>query len=32
VGYRAACHHPLERWPMSGEEIRRADEEAVAAG
>jgi oligopeptide transport system ATP-binding protein len=32
VGHRAACHHPLERWPMSGEEIRRADEEAVAAG
>jgi hypothetical protein len=27
----AACHYPLERWPMSGEEIRRADE-AVAAG
>jgi oligopeptide/dipeptide ABC transporter ATP-binding protein len=30
--HRAACHYPLERWPMSGEEIRRADEEAVAAG
>lgn len=29
--HEAACHYPLERWPMSGEEIRRADE-AVAAG
>jgi ABC-type dipeptide/oligopeptide/nickel transport system ATPase component len=27
----AARHSALERWPMSGEEIRRADE-AVAAG
>jgi oligopeptide/dipeptide ABC transporter ATP-binding protein len=32
AGHGAACHYPLERWPMSGEEIRRADEEAVAAG
>ena len=31
-GQRAACHYPLERWPLSGDEIRRADEEAVAAG
>ncbi len=31
-GQRAACHYPLERWPLSGEEISRADEEAVAAG
>ena len=31
-GQRAACHYPLERWPMTGDEIRRADEEAVAAG
>ena len=31
-GQRAACHYPLERWPLSGEEIRRADEAAVAAG
>ncbi|HWL33561.1 MAG TPA: dipeptide ABC transporter ATP-binding protein [Gaiellaceae bacterium] len=30
-GQRAACHYPLERWPLSGGEIR-ADEEAVAAG
>ena len=22
-GQRAACHYPLERWPLSGEEIRR---------
>ena len=29
---RVACHYPLERWPLSGEEISRAGEEAVAAG
>ena len=28
----AACHYPLERWPLSGDEIRRADERAVATG
>jgi peptide/nickel transport system ATP-binding protein len=31
-GQRAACHYPLERWPLSGEEISRAGEQAVAAG
>jgi oligopeptide/dipeptide ABC transporter ATP-binding protein len=30
--HQAACHYPLERWPLSADEIRRADEEAVAAG
>ena len=32
AGHRAACHYPLGARPMSGEEIRRADEQAVAAG
>jgi oligopeptide/dipeptide ABC transporter ATP-binding protein len=31
AGHDAACHYPLERWPMSGNDLR-ADEEAVAAG
>jgi oligopeptide transport system ATP-binding protein len=31
-GHRAACHYPLESWPLSGDEVRRPDEEAVAAG
>jgi oligopeptide/dipeptide ABC transporter ATP-binding protein len=29
-GHIAACHYPLERWPMSEEEMRRAGEPAVA--
>ena len=32
TGHRAACHYPLERWPMSGDELNRADETAVATG
>jgi oligopeptide transport system ATP-binding protein len=28
--HRAACHYPLERWPMTPDEIRRA-EQAVAS-
>jgi hypothetical protein len=24
-GQLAACHYPLERWPMSEEEIRQAE-------
>ena len=31
-GHSAACHYPLERWPMTGDELNRADEEAVATG
>ena len=31
-GQRAACHYPLERWPMTADEISRPGEEAVAAG
>jgi oligopeptide transport system ATP-binding protein len=31
-GHGAACHYPLERWPMSGDEIRRPGEEAVGVG
>ena len=27
--HEAACHFPLERWPMSGEEMRRRDEAAL---
>jgi oligopeptide/dipeptide ABC transporter ATP-binding protein len=29
--YEAACHYPLERWPMSDEEIRRPAAEPAAA-
>jgi oligopeptide/dipeptide ABC transporter ATP-binding protein len=29
-GHVAACHYPLERWPMSAEEMRRAEQPAVA--
>jgi len=29
-GHVAACHYPLERWPMSAEEMQRAGEPAVA--
>ena len=25
-GHVAACHYPLERWPMNADEIRRAGE------
>ena len=31
-GQRAACHFPLERWPLSGDVISRADSDAVATG
>jgi oligopeptide transport system ATP-binding protein len=24
-GHRAACHYPLERWPMTADEMRRAE-------
>jgi oligopeptide/dipeptide ABC transporter ATP-binding protein len=27
--HAAACHYPLERWPMTGDEIRRADGAAL---
>jgi hypothetical protein len=27
-GHVAACHYPLERWPMNADEIRRAGERA----
>jgi oligopeptide/dipeptide ABC transporter ATP-binding protein len=30
-GHVAACHYPLERWPMSAEEMRRAEQPAVAS-
>jgi oligopeptide/dipeptide ABC transporter ATP-binding protein len=30
--HEAACHFPLERWPLSGDELRRPGEPAVAAG
>ena len=30
-GHVAACHYPLERWPMSADEIRRAEQPAVAS-
>jgi oligopeptide/dipeptide ABC transporter ATP-binding protein len=32
TGHEAACHYPLERWPLSSEEIRSTDAPAVAAG
>jgi oligopeptide/dipeptide ABC transporter ATP-binding protein len=30
-GHVAACHYPLERWPMTAEEIRRADSGPIRA-
>jgi oligopeptide/dipeptide ABC transporter ATP-binding protein len=30
-GHRAACHYPLERWPMSEDEMRRASGGVAAA-
>jgi hypothetical protein len=29
--HRAACHYPLERWPLSDEEIRRPGRRQVVA-
>jgi oligopeptide transport system ATP-binding protein len=29
--HRAACHYPLERWPMTAEEIARGRRQAVAS-
>ena len=26
AGHQAACHYPLERWPMTADDIRRRDE------
>jgi oligopeptide transport system ATP-binding protein len=31
-GHGAACHYPLERWPLTGDEIAHVGERAVAAG
>ena len=30
-GHTAACHYPLERWPMTEEEIRRPSGAAIPA-
>jgi oligopeptide/dipeptide ABC transporter ATP-binding protein len=30
-GHQAKCYYPLERWPMTADEIRRRPEEAVEA-
>jgi oligopeptide/dipeptide ABC transporter ATP-binding protein len=30
-GHDAKCHYPLERWPLTGEEMRERPEEAVEA-
>jgi oligopeptide/dipeptide ABC transporter ATP-binding protein len=30
-GHDAKCYYPLERWPLTGEEMRRRPEEAVEA-
>jgi oligopeptide/dipeptide ABC transporter ATP-binding protein len=30
--HEAACHFPLEGWPLTGDEIRRTGERVVAAG
>ncbi|HUQ22825.1 MAG TPA: oligopeptide/dipeptide ABC transporter ATP-binding protein [Gaiellaceae bacterium] len=30
--HQAACHYPLERWPMTGEEMARADGALVGSG
>ena len=35
AGHEAACHYPVERWPMTEEELRQtsyADSRAEAAG
>ena len=29
AGHQAACHYPLERWPMTADEVRRGDEPLV---
>ena len=26
AGHQAACHYPLERWPMTAGEVRQGDE------
>ena len=31
-GHIAACHYPLEKWPMTGEEMRHARERPAAVG
>jgi oligopeptide/dipeptide ABC transporter ATP-binding protein len=31
-GHVASCHYPLERWPMTAEEVRRPGRRAAAAG
>jgi oligopeptide transport system ATP-binding protein len=30
--HRAACHYPLEKWPMTSEEMRRGASETAAVG
>jgi oligopeptide transport system ATP-binding protein len=30
-GHTAACHYPLERWPMTGDEIRHASSQPMTA-
>src|SRR5205807_78085 len=32
LGHEAACHYPLERWPMTGDEIRHTSSQSVATG
>ena len=32
AGHTAACHYPLEKWPMTGDEMRRDPERPVAVG
>jgi oligopeptide/dipeptide ABC transporter ATP-binding protein len=32
LGHVASCHYPLERWPMTAEEVRRPGRQAAAAG
>jgi oligopeptide/dipeptide ABC transporter ATP-binding protein len=31
-GHEAACHYPLERWPMTADEIGHTSSQSVAAG
>src|SRR5947199_5213215 len=31
-GHEAACHYPLERWPMTADEIRHTSSQSVATG
>jgi oligopeptide/dipeptide ABC transporter ATP-binding protein len=31
-GHQAACHYPLERWPMTADEVRRRDETVLVHG